>query len=108
DGRLTTPKAWRDVYSHAGDRLTGWKRYFATLPIRVAEFTPEGWVVMKKDDRGRPIEARTVIYRQAAPAQPTWANTNLLEQQPGDEVITFAYEGEKRTIKSREKVKEKR
>jgi hypothetical protein len=104
DARLTTPKTWRDVYHHDGDRLTGWTRYHAGAAPRVSEFTPEGWLVVKKDDRGRPIAARTVVYTQDPPGRPVWANTAPLREVPGEELITFAYDGNTRQITSRKKV----
>jgi hypothetical protein len=104
DARLTVPKAWRDVYHHAGDRLTGWTRYH--LGGRVSEFTAEGWRVVEKDGQGRPLRARTVGYRQDAPPRPVWMNTNPLREVHGAEEITFAHEGGVRKIKSRKTIEE--
>jgi co-chaperonin GroES (HSP10) len=106
DKRLTTDKHWRDVYQYDGDRLVGWKRYHTGVKPVVVEFTAEGWLVLAKDAKGRPTKASTVIYGQAPLKKPTFANTNPLVPMRGDEVITFEYEGDKRKIKSREKVKE--
>jgi hypothetical protein len=36
-----------------------------------------------------------------------WVNPNPLEHAAGPELITFAYDGDRRTVKSREKVIEK-
>jgi hypothetical protein len=107
DQRLTTPKAWRDVYHYEGEALTGWTRYQTGAKPRVSEFTTEGWLVVEKDKMGRPITARTVIYRQPPITGRVWANPNALEYLPGDERITFAYDGEKRTIKQRQKVEDR-
>ena len=49
---------------------------------------------------------RTVVYVQAPPARPGRGNPTALEARPGDEVITFTYEGGERKVKSREKVGE--
>jgi hypothetical protein len=88
DHRLTAPKAWRDVYQYDGDRLTGWKRFAVGNPDGVAEFTPEGWLVVEKDAKGKPTKARAVSYFQA-PAKPDSVNTNPLEQRPVGAVITL-------------------
>jgi hypothetical protein len=104
DPRLTTKKSWRDVYQYEGDTLTGWKRYLYGGKERVVEFTPEGWAVVEKDEQGRPRKARTVRYGLVQPKERTWVNTNPLLHVWGDEVITFAYEGKKRVIKSRTKL----
>jgi hypothetical protein len=104
DARLTTTKTWRDVYRYEGDRVAGWTRYHVGPTNRVSEFTPEGWLIVRKDDKGRAIEARTVIYRQEPPMRPAWVNTNPLEQKEGEERITFEYEAGKRKIKTREKI----
>ncbi len=106
DARLTAPKSWRDVYHHDGDRLTGWTRYRTGPDQGVSEFTAEGWLVVKKDDKGRPMEARTVVYRQDLSDRRGWVNLNPLRQVAGDERIVFEYEGGKRKIKSRDKVAE--
>jgi hypothetical protein len=101
DGRLTVPKAWRDVYRPDG----GWTRY--APGAKPAEFTSEGWLVVKKDDKDRPAQARTVVYKQdPAPKGTRWVNPNPLRHAPGDELITFEYDGDRRKVKSREKVQE--
>ena len=106
DARLTAPRSWRDVYRHDGERLLGWTRYYPEPGKRAAEFTAEGWLVVKKDDKGRPIEARTVVYQQDTPGQPVWANPNPLHEVQGDERITFEYADGKRKIRSRDRVRE--
>src|SRR5262249_55641606 len=101
DGRLTAPKAWRDVYRPDG----GWTRY--APGAKPAEFTSDGWLVSKKE-KNRPILARTVVYKQDPPPKGTrWVNPNPLKHAVGDELITFEYDGDKRTVKSREKVQER-
>jgi hypothetical protein len=99
DARLTTPKLWRDVYRPDGS----WTRY---RDGKVFEFTADGLLVTKKDDRGRPIQARTVVYKQDVPGGRWWVNPRPLRQAAGGEVVTFAYDGEKRKEASREKVLE--
>lgn len=106
DLRLTTTKAWRDVYEYEGGELKGWKRYLHGEKERMVEFTPEGWVVTAKDAMGRVTQARTIQYGQLNLTAPAWANTNPLVHIWGDEVITFTYEGTKRIIKSRGKLKD--
>jgi hypothetical protein len=102
DARLTAVKSWRDVYRHDGDRLAGWTRYRAGQ--RPQEFTPEGWLVLEKDTKGRPIKARTVVYQQAPAKGMVWVNPNPLRQSGGDELITLEYPSGRRKVKSREKV----
>jgi hypothetical protein len=103
DARLTAPRFWRDVYHHDGDRLLGWTRYHAGAGNKVSEFTAEGWLVVGRDVRGRPLKARTVVYRQE---RATWVNSTPLAQEKGEELITFEYKGGERKVKSREKVLE--
>jgi hypothetical protein len=103
DGRLGARKEWRDVYRPDG----GWLRH-APGQAKPAEFTPEGWMVERKDEKDRPTRARTVAYRQAPPPKDwRWVNPNPLTYALGDERITFAYEGDRRVIESRERVLEK-
>lgn len=103
DARLTTPKRWRDVYRHDGDTLVGWTRYSPGDKSPV-EFTAEGWRVIAKDEQGRPVKARTVVYRQTygTPGQ----RQPPLEMHDGPEVVTLRYDGGKRTIAGRETVPE--
>ena len=103
DARLTTPKRWRDVYHYEGDTPTGWTRYSLDAKEPKTEFTAEGWLVVKHDDKGRAIHARPVTYRQPAPPAGTlWGNPHSLEATPGKELITFRYEGTERKIDKRE------
>jgi hypothetical protein len=103
DQRLSVAKNWRDVYRYEETgALAGWTRHEES---KTTEFTPEGWRVLKKDDRGRVIQAHTVEYRQEPlPPGRMGLNGNPLRQVEGDEVISFEHEGEKRKVKSREKV----
>jgi hypothetical protein len=96
DQRLTTPKLWRDVYRPN----QGWTRY---ADGKSFEFTAEGLLVTEKDEKGRVVKARTVIYRQK-PHTGRWVNPNPLEHVP-DEEITFEYDGETRKEKGRTKVR---
>ena len=79
DPRLSIPKDWRDVYRYDADgNLLGWTRYDGRS---VADFTPGGHLVVKKDPKGRPVMAREVRYefnekRKALELVPT---DNLLE-----------------------------
>jgi hypothetical protein len=77
-------KDWRDEFHYDADRLTGWTRH--TVKGK-QEFTADGAVVMEKDAKGRPFKARSVRYtvkggRGQAPT---------LEQQEGDELLTYEY-----------------
>jgi hypothetical protein len=101
DQRLTTPKQWRDVFRYDRDQLLGWTRYHDG---KVSEFTEDGLLVLEKDEKGRPIKARTVVYRQAPSAGREWVNTQPLRHAGGDEVVTFEYVGEQRKEKGREKI----
>src|SRR5262249_3946095 len=94
DLRLTIPKTWRDVYHHAGDKLTGWTRY---RDGKKTEFTADGLRIVKKDDKGRVVEARTVNY--ALDPTINLSNRKPLLEKDGDEVVTFSYEGGKVTTK---------
>jgi hypothetical protein len=104
DGRLTVRKDWRDVYRYdeAGN-LLGWRRYAGG---KVTDFTPDGLLVLKKDGRGRPTKARTVVYRLVTPYNPFAPNRPPLKQELGDEVVTIGYDGDRPRESSREKVKE--
>ena len=103
DARLTTPKRWRDVVRYDGDTLVGWTRYSSDAQEAKTEFTAEGWLVVKRDDEGRAIQARPVTYRQPAPPPGTmWGNPHPLEAIPGKELITFRYDGAERKVEKRE------
>jgi dienelactone hydrolase len=86
DPALVTPGVWRDEYRYdAEGRLLGWVR---TRKDATEEFTRHGALVVRKDDLGRPSEARRVRYvrRQAGPQ--AWPE---LEQQTTDERLTYTY-----------------
>jgi hypothetical protein len=101
DRRLTAPKPWRDVYRHEGGRLVGWTRYSGG---KTFHFTADGLLVIGTDERGRPSRARTVIYAQDAPIGRGWRRPRPLRQLPGEEVVTFAYDGAERREASRVQV----
>src|SRR5262249_15461096 len=104
DRRLTAPKDWRDVYTYdAKGKLLGWTRYGGAKP---QEFTPEGLLVLEKDAKGRPVKARTVRYAQGKPAPKSWVNDTPRRMHLGEEVVTFAQDGDTPRVKSREKVKD--
>ena len=60
DFRLTTPKAWRDVYHYdkAGNNL-GWTRYDGNS---ISEYTPAGNLVVEKDMNGLVSKVQSVKY----------------------------------------------
>jgi hypothetical protein len=91
------------VYRHDGEQLLGWTRYHDG---KATEFTADGLLVLKKDAKGRPLEARTVVYRQDPPDNRFWVNTKPLKHRNGEEMVTYEYEGDKRKEKSRVKVLE--
>jgi hypothetical protein len=104
DQRLAVPKEWRDLFRYEGSRLLGWVRYEGG---KATEFTPEGWQVLEKDDRGRPTLARTVVYKQdPLPPGRMGFNSHLLKAHSGGEQIRFEYDGEIRKVKIREKVED--
>lgn len=109
DARLTTAKGWRDVYRHDGDTLVGWTRFTPGGPKDGVAFTAEGWRVVETDAKGRPLEARTVIYRHGAPSSGMRRiSTAPLEWADGAERLTFEYDDTgKRAIKGRAKVGDK-
>ncbi|MCE9530532.1 MAG: hypothetical protein K8T89_05285 [Planctomycetes bacterium] len=97
DFRMGAPKSWRDVYHYdPAGKLTGWTRYDGKT---ATDFTEEGMMVLAKDNENRPIKAQTVRYQQTPiknPGQPS-----PLVASPGEEIVTYAYEGDKRVEKSR-------
>lgn len=95
---LAEPPEWRDVYRYAADGTPqGWIRYGAGEP---QEFNADGLSVLKKDERGRCVTARTVTYQpeKLTPEEfkkrgwPQWRKTI---QSPGSELKTYSYENEK-------------
>ncbi len=100
DARLASPRLWVDTHEKDGS----WRR---RQPGREdADFTPEGWVVTGRDKEKRPVQARTVVYRLPAVKGATFFNPPPLTWALGPELITFAYEGGRRVVKSREKVED--
>ena len=88
DWRLASQKSWRDVYHYdKKNRLLGWTRH---LGDKTEEFTRDGARVVEKDELGRPAKARTVKYVV------NWERRkpSLLRQQPGDEMLHYAYESD--------------
>ncbi len=108
DQRISTPKAWRDVYQYdaQGNRI-GWTRWAETGR---QEFNADGLVVLKKDAQGRALEARTVRYEFEPPlTKPAFDRT--LEQVWSDQVVFYEYDGpddRKGRIKKQETLDEKK
>ena len=62
DVRLSLPRVWRDVYiNRANCQNTGWTRMQPGLK-EPAFFTPDGKLVVQRDDLGRCHKARNVVY----------------------------------------------
>ena len=57
------------------------------------------------DEKGRALKARTVLYGQFPMKGQNWVNPGQLQHAWGEEVIHFAYEGNKRVVKSRSTLK---
>ncbi|HMF15828.1 MAG TPA: hypothetical protein VKE98_01420, partial [Gemmataceae bacterium] len=106
DPRISAPRTWRDVYRYdAKGQFLGWTRYSSAGK---SEFTADGFVILKKDDRGRCLEAQTVRYVQDPPSRKFEPNWNPLRQVPGDEMVTYEYSADqdrRGRIKSRSKMK---
>jgi hypothetical protein len=97
-------RTWRDEYHHddAG-RLAGWTRHRGK---EKEEFTADGALTVKKDAKGRALEARTVKY---AAKQLGRNQAPVMEQQPGGEVLTYEYASDEDRVgkvKERKTVKE--
>lgn len=97
DPRLAVTRRWIDEYDKEG----GWTRREGGKTTR---FTAEGWLVTREDDKGRPIQASTVIYLQDPPTGKMIFNTNPLKWNLGEEEITISYEDDKRIVNKRKKV----
>ncbi|HUT36951.1 MAG TPA: hypothetical protein VNE39_25940 [Planctomycetota bacterium] len=84
---LATPKTWRDVY-HYDDkgRLVGWTRHEGA---EQKDFTSDGALVLKKDNLGRALEARTVLYVAEGDRR-----SRVLKQKPGDTIRHYQYESD--------------
>jgi hypothetical protein len=98
DARLASRRTWLDTHAEDGSWV---RRQPGSEP---AHFTPEGWLVETRDDRGRPLTARTVAYTQPPFKPAMWHSPPPLTWAPGPERITFSYESGKREVKSREKL----
>jgi YD repeat-containing protein len=87
DQRVTTPKAWRDVYRYdAKGTMTGWTRYDG---VRAQEFNTDGHVILTKDAQGRAVKARSVKYEYERAAG--WPGFGNLKQQWGNEILYYEY-----------------
>ena len=86
DPLVQTPKTWKDTYRYTDDgRLIGWTR---TLRSQEPEqFTPEGKLVIEKDDKGRPLAAKSVVYI----TRPDESGRPILVQLPGDDIWRYTY-----------------
>jgi hypothetical protein len=84
-------------------RLVGWIRSRGAGPEETTEqFTPDGGLVINRDDRGRPATARAVRYV----AQGSDKQLPVLVQQLDDVVWHYGYESDEDLIgkiESREK-----
>ena len=90
DPFIDFPKRWRDDYLYdEQNRLLGWTR---TRESGREDFTAEGALVLERDESGRPTKARTVAYTELRrPGQLT-----VLEQQLGNELLFYEYDGDAR------------
>ena len=85
DPQLTFTKDWRDDYHYAeGGRMTGWTR---TRGKEEQEFTPQGTVVLARDEQGRPTEARAIRYEVKVPK----GKAPLVEQTPSETILSYDY-----------------
>lgn len=90
DPLIQTPKSWKDTYHYSEDgRPTGWTRKRgAGADTHIEEFTPEGGLIIEKDDQGRPAAIRVPRYigvRMDSKPLPS------LVQQESDEVFRYVY-----------------
>ena len=84
DPMLVTGRNWTDEYHYDEEqRLVGWDRIRGE---QRQSFTTDGYLVTKKDDLGRPLEAINVRYV----AEKKRAHPPVLRQYPGS--LTFAWE----------------
>ncbi|MCU0980740.1 MAG: hypothetical protein MUF25_16445 [Pirellulaceae bacterium] len=89
DPALLTPASWRDAYQYdAQGQLLGWTR---TRDGAAEEFTRDGALVLKRDEQGRPSEARTVRYLREQKSPGEWP---VLRQEPGPERLTYSYKSD--------------
>jgi len=85
DPMIDVPKAWKDNYKYDGATLLGWER---ERDGTKESFTPDGALIVSRDEKGRALTARTVRYiaeRKAEGEAPT------LVQQLGDELLHYKY-----------------
>ncbi len=93
DPMLSLPRRWRDLYLYdSHNRLAGWSRFRGQ---EMESFTADGARVLTRDARGRPLTARTVVYRPQAAAGAAGRN-KLPEvvQMDGDKIRTYRYAGD--------------
>lgn len=86
DPLLDFPKDWRDEFQYTSSgQLLGWTRVRGD---KKEQFTADGALVTKTDEKGRPVEARKVRYLpQAEKNKPT-----RLIQQVTDEIVRYQYD----------------
>jgi hypothetical protein len=85
DPMVDVPKAWKDTYHYDGKTLLGWTRERGDAK---ESFTPQGALVVSRDDAGRPATARTVIYAAQGVGG---RQVPTLSQQPGGELLHYQY-----------------
>jgi hypothetical protein len=91
DQRLFTSKSWRDVYRYESDgKLLGWTRYDGE---HVTDFNARGELVLSRDDVGRPVRTRTVVYELDDPKKNIFQSPFVLKQRPGGETLDYEYVG---------------
>jgi hypothetical protein len=91
DPLIQTPKTWKDTYRYTDDGLLiGWTRTRGLLPSQESEeFTPAGKLVIERDEKGRPLVAKSVVYI----ARPGARGTPTLVQLPSEETWHYTYSG---------------
>lgn len=68
DYRLTIPKSWRDVYHYTplpAGASNGWTRFDGNT---ATDFSAQGEIIETKDDLGRALKVRSVLYERKTPA----------------------------------------
>ncbi len=104
DPLVEMKKSWRDEYHYdESGKPLGWTRHREKSK---EDFTADGALVVKKDAKGRAIEARTVRY---APRGIGKNQAPVLEQQPGNETLIYEYASDDDRIgkvKTRKPIKE--
>jgi hypothetical protein len=91
DPLLDFRKDWRDDYHYtdAGGELLGWTR---SRGDQKQQFTFDGCLITKMDDKDRPLEAKVVRYA----AKPVSGQAAVLEQIETEEVARYEYAGDSR------------